>query len=127
MSHVITRCGSSEKGTFGVWTLDEIPLCVTCEDPWRDNKFQVSCIPVGTYKVVKRTSLKYKTHWHVLDVPDRDLILIHGGNTINDTMGCILVGRSFSKLGNLPSVVQSQDALDMLRLMLPDEFTLTVR
>jgi hypothetical protein len=127
VSLTLTRCTSSAKGTFGVLSMDDEPLCVTCEDPWNQNKRQVSCIPKGIYNVIKRNSPKYKDHWHVQDVPGRDLILIHAGNTIDDTLGCILVGRAFSHLGKLPSVMQSKEAMSELRAKLPDQFTLEIR
>jgi hypothetical protein len=66
--------------------------CFTLELPWKENKRQVSCIPTGTYKVVHRTSPKYKDHLHIIGVPNRDLILIHTGNSAKDILGCILVG-----------------------------------
>ena len=103
------------------------PLCLSCEDPWVNNQRMISCIPGGQYHVVPRTSPKFKQHWHVQDVPGRDMILIHGGNTINDTHGCILIGRAFSRIGALPSIMQSQEALSMLRERFPGEFTLTIR
>jgi hypothetical protein len=117
----LRRVSSTDKGTFGVLLNNDIPLCLTCEDPWNKNKRNVSCIPAGTYTFKKRFSVKYKNHWILDNVPGRDLILIHAGNTINDTSGCILVGRSFSQLGKLPSVMQSQEAMQLLRETLPDE------
>jgi hypothetical protein len=127
MKLLLTRCVSSDKGTFGVLSLDNEPLCVTCEDPWNDNKRQVSCIPTGTYECKKFSGLRFKDVWELLNVPGRSAILIHAGNTIDDTHGCILVGRSFSHMGKLPSVMQSREALNELRLKLPDTFTLEVR
>ena len=127
MSYILTRVCSSEKGTFGVLTHNDEPICVTCEDPWDDNKTSVSCIPVGAYQVEKFSGTKFKDVWEIKNVPSRSAILIHGGNTINDTHGCILVGRSFSHIGALPSVMQSQDALAELRAKLPAEFELVVR
>lgn len=123
----LTRVASSDKGTFGVLLNGEKPLCVTCEDPWLDNKRNLSCIPAGSYRAAKRLSEKYGQHWLLEEVPGRDLILIHAGNTINDTQGCILVGRSFSHLGGLPSVMQSKEAMAELRFSLPDLFTLTIK
>lgn len=123
----LTRCAGSDKGTFGVLSMNNEPLCVTCEDPWNNNQRMTSCIPIGVYKVKKFNGSRFKDVWELLDVPFRDAILIHGGNTINDTSGCILVGRSFSRIGDLPSVMQSQDALAELRTKLPDEFELVIR
>lgn len=115
------RGPSSDKGTFGMLCMGDFPLCVTAEDPWNDNKPNISCIPEGSYNFVRRFSPRHRHHWHILNVPNRELVLIHGGNTINDTEGCILIGRSFSHLGNLPSVMQSQDTMQILREEIPDE------
>lgn len=122
----LIRVASSPKGTFGAMVKDDEPVCVTCEDPWNNNNRNISCIPFGTYKVNKRISQKYGHHWHLIDVPNRDLILIHGGNTIQDTQGCILVGRSFGHLGGVPSIMQAQDTMTILRETLPDNFLLTI-
>lgn len=127
MTLTLTRVCSSGKGTFGVLTSDEIPLCVTCEDPWEDNASNISCIPKGKYKCRKFNGAKFKDVWEVMNVPDRSAILIHAGNTIEDTHGCILVGRCFSKLGGYPAVLQSNDAMTELRAKLPQEFELEVR
>lgn len=79
---------------------------VTAEDDWLDNRVNVSCIPAGTYPL--RRCMYNKHHletFGVFDVPGRDLIRIHPGNTEEDTAGCILVGL---RLGPL-RVVEDED------------------
>ncbi len=123
----LTRVASSSKGTFGVITIDDVPFCVTCEDPWNNNERMISCIPPGVYPCAKFNGTKFKDVWEVKNVPGRSAILFHAGNTINDTHGCILVGRCFGASAGLPAVMQSQEVMTMLRDKLPDEFELVVR
>lgn len=117
---------SSQKGTFGILYRDSQPLCVTCEDPWNNNAKGISCIPSGGYKVRKHSGPRYQNVWEVTSVPGRTAILIHSGNTINDTQGCILVGKGFAMFGDLPAITESVATLNMLRKELPDEFTLII-
>jgi hypothetical protein len=121
------RFRQDAQGTFGIMTVNNQQLCVTCEDPWNGNKNNISCIPEGAYKVLRRESPKYKHHWHVQDVPSRSLILIHNGNTTNDTEGCILVGESLatSQLGK-QAITSSLKTMARLRKTLPDTFTLII-
>lgn len=118
----LIRVAQSEKGTFGVLVKDNIPLCVTCEDPWNDNKKGQSCVPAGTYLVDPHNGEKYKDVWILRDVPGRDAILIHNGNSIAHTQGCILVGKAFS----WASIINSRETLDYLRGVLPRSFQLTI-
>jgi hypothetical protein len=67
--------------------------CFTLELPWRNNERKVSCIPTGEYDIVTRWSQKYTNHLHILDVPNRDFILIHEANFVRQLEGCIAVGR----------------------------------
>ena len=124
---ILTRIRTSKDGTFGELrnARGEV-LCVTCEDPWNDNQHNISCIPRGTYTVKKFYGRKYRDVWQVMNVPGRDAILIHNGNTIRDTEGCILVGAAFGMLEHLPSVTSSRDTLNRLRMILPDTFELTI-
>jgi len=110
-------------GTHGVLIYGGRYVCFTLEEPWKDNARKVSCIPEGTYQVVKHTGAKFKDVWRLLDVPGRDAILIHAGNTIKDTEGCILVGLQSMKGG----VAQSREAIALLRSILPSTFNLEVR
>ena len=53
-----------------------------------------TAIPSGRYQLGVHRSPRFgKTLPHVLDVPDFAFILIHAGNDVDDTEGCILVGR----------------------------------
>lgn len=123
----LTRVCSSDNGTFGVLSINNEPICVTCEDPWKDNSPNISCIPIGNYQCVKFSGTKYKDVWEVTNVPGRSAILIHNGNTIKDTQGCILVGLLFTKIKGTPAVGNSLLALDKLRYLLPDKFTLVIK
>lgn len=122
----LKRVSYHSQGTFGVLLKDGIPLCVTLEDPNNSNKQGVSCIPTGTYEVSKHNGYKYQNVWIVENVPNREAILIHNGNTIKDTQGCILVGSLFGYLWDLPAIIDSQKALNKLRKTLPDNFILTI-
>jgi hypothetical protein len=119
----LIRVAQSEKGTFGVIVKEGIPICVTCEDPWNDNKTGISCIPEGAYSVMPHSGPKYKDVWILREVPGREAILIHNGNSIADTRGCILVGKSFS----WASISNSRETLDYLRGVLPGNFSLHIK
>jgi len=137
MKATLTRLYCNEY-TRGKLTVDNGFTCDTLELPWRNNASQVSCIPVGTYKVIPRTSPKYGNHLHVTGVNGRDLILIHWGNyagSVNpktgtpDIKGCILVGYGYADLDGdgLPEIVRSKDAFKALMLACPNGFELTIK
>lgn len=103
-------------------------MCRTLELPWKDNLKRVSCIPSGTYNVVKHHSPKFGKCFWVKDVPGRSEILIHTGNYHKDVLGCILVGDDFkdsNKDGRL-DVINSKKTLEKLYKMMPSEFELKV-
>jgi hypothetical protein len=122
MNITLKRVCTGKVGTFGVMVLNNVPVCTTLEDPDNGNQKNISCIPAGTYKCVRHNGTKYKGVWRLLNVPNREAILIHAGNTINDTEGCILVGQKFTPFGIGSSLL----ALNDLRDILPDDFTLTI-
>jgi len=66
--------------------------CHSLELPWRNNVRRISCIPTGEYPLALRNSPKYGNHIHILDVPNRDLILIHPANFVSQLLGCIAPG-----------------------------------
>lgn len=80
----------NKQGTNGDLLVDGQKLCHSIELPWLDNMPRKSCIPEGTYPLVKRTSKKYGRHILVTDVPERSLILIHPANdALKELAGCI--------------------------------------
>lgn len=124
---LLTRICTSERGTFGVLSVGGEPVCVTCEDPWKNNAKGESCIPKGKYRCLKYSSEKFPDVWEVTNVPGRSAILIHHGNTIRDTHGCILPGDSFNHLNGLPSITRSRVTMELLRTRFPGEFDLLIR
>lgn len=103
--------------------------CNTLEPCWHKNYLRSSCIPVGTYKVIKRKSLRHGNHFHVLNVADRDMVLIHAGNFANDTKGCILVGDGFYNLNqdSVLDISNSKKTLATIWEICPQSFTLTIK
>ena len=125
---ILQRGRSTVVGTFGSLRRDGRLLCQTLERPDEGNKPRISSIPAGRYKCVRHgwepnSTVKFKNVWRLLDVPGREAILIHAGNTIRDTEGCILVGKGVME----DSITQSRDALNMLRETLPETFFIEIR
>lgn len=124
----VTRTHTSPSGTFGVLSDDDgTQYCVTVELPWLNNEHDKSCIPEGTYPVTHYASPTKGTVFLLHNVPDRDMIEIHAGNTIHDVLGCIAVGDSLGTVSGLPAVMNSRHTLTKLLLTLPDSFDLTIK
>lgn len=78
------------SGTNGILSIDGRHICKAIELPWRDNQRRTSCIPEGTYRLKKRFSPKFKWHLEVMNVKNRDLILLHPANdALKELNGCI--------------------------------------
>jgi hypothetical protein len=77
-------------GTNGSLFINGELICYTIELPWRDNHTGISCIPEGTYHLVKRYSPAFHWHLHLRDVPGREWILMHPANhALRELKGCI--------------------------------------
>jgi hypothetical protein len=134
----IIRVAYRDDGTFGVLLdcghVGEIntagePFAVTCEEVWRDNAPNVSCIPTGFYLCRRFNSPKFGPTYEITGVNGRSLILFHPGNDIRHTEGCVLTAEQFERLEGRMSVAQSRKGFDELleRVKGLDEFALSVR
>jgi Family of unknown function (DUF5675) len=87
------------------------------EPPWKNNKSNISCIPSGKYvcNFMRRSSSgKYKNVYHIQHVGGRFGILIHNGNIVSHTRGCLIIGKRKGWLANRRAVLNSRTALGEL-------------
>ena len=87
-------------------------LCYCLEDERREVKvMHETAIPVGVYEILYHKSSRFKARYaakyewhrdgwmlHLQNVPGFEGILIHPGNTDDDTSGCLLPGTSPSQI-----------------------------
>lgn len=125
----------------------------TLEEPWIENPFgpggqrkgvgvRESCVPDGTYALEPHNGVKKQNVWalvnrelgvtHGAPPPGqpygRSAILIHSGNTVLDSEGCILVGLTHGTIETRNAVISSRIALDQLRGILGrHQHQLTIR
>tara|TARA_R110000744_G_scaffold45241_4_gene100488 strand:- start:5240 stop:5731 length:492 start_codon:yes stop_codon:yes gene_type:complete len=105
----LLRINSSNDSTNGLlYNTTDYPckfMCYTLEDEPREKKVRgETCIPYGLYYLGLKTHGRlHETYKHrfadihvgmieILNVPNFTDILIHCGNTNEDTSGCLLVG-----------------------------------
>ena len=106
----LTRLESTDDYTLGQLIADGLAVH-TLEPPWRDNARGVSCIPPGHYECERRKSPRYgETYW-LLDTDPRQFILIHPGNVVRHTKGCILPGQRVGWLEGQRAVLLSRPAV----------------
>ena len=132
MRAVLVRLEDDGKQTLGELNvydgIEKVFSCKTLELPYLMNIQNISCIPIGLYTVVPRYSEKYKNHFHVLDVDNRDHILIHVGNYKTQTEGCILVGKDFVFINDdeFLDISSSRKTLKELIKQCPEGFRLEI-
>lgn len=101
---LLQEIGTTPKSTGSQLLVDNRPFCFVVEDGHRDKKVKHETrIPAGRYRILPRTVGKFferysRMHGHkfvpwLQDVPGFEFILMHIGNTILDTSGCLLVNR----------------------------------
>lgn len=101
-------CKSDEMGVFGTIYHDGEPVCVTVEQPWRNNLPFHSCVPAGQYQLVPFNGSKYKDTF-ALYAPELDVhitkqttgryaCVIHSANMAEQLQGCIAPGRQLSAM-----------------------------
>lgn len=89
-------------------------FCYSIEDARRTTKIPgETCIPEGTYPLGTRWSPKFSPRYNhemiwVQDVPDYKYILIHTGNTVDDTEGCLIIGDRIGVVSGKDAVLNSR-------------------
>ena len=132
----VKRTYHGEYYTIGHLYVNDKYLCDTLEDTDRmltssmDEEtikkrkvYGQTAIPIGTYKVEITYSPKFKKKLpRLLNVKGFEGILIHSGNTKEDTLGCILVGENKNKesvlnsiqaMSKLMSLIDKADAIEI--------------
>ena len=110
----VHRITSDDDSTLSVIYIDGVFECFGLEDEYRENKVPADTrIPAGEYRVELRTEGGFHNRYtskfpafhegmlHVQDVPGFEYILIHIGNTDENTEGCLLVGQNGNTAGEL--------------------------
>ena len=117
-----------EFGTFGVMKINKEVFCVTLEPPDIENKKNVSSIPAQQYICKRIVSPKYGDCFEVTNVPDRDHILMHSGNVVEHTKGCVILAQHWGKLKGNRAVLNSGKTFKafMKTTGTDDEFHLTI-
>jgi len=117
MNIILIRSEISNECVRGYLYADGLCLA-TLEPPWKFNLRNISCIPAAEYKLSylsKSASGKYREVYHVQSVESRGGILIHKGNVVKHTRGCILIGLRWGHLGGSRAVLNSASAMEQLR------------
>lgn len=87
-------------------------ICYAIEDEIRERKVKgETAIPYGTYNIGIRYSPRFGPNmlW-VKNVPGFEYILIHTGNTDDDTEGCLILGMRIGQLNGKRAVLDSKAA-----------------
>lgn len=129
MKITLKRVALKDTYTIGKLYIDGQYFCDTIEDKVRDlNKDGVfdngevkikgkTAIPYGTYEVVWSYSPRFgKFTPRLLNVNSFDGVLIHSGNTAEDTEGCIIVGQN-KEVGK---VLNSRETVNKLYPIIED-------
>lgn len=121
MEWVLQRFYLGREYTIGRLFVDGVYFCDTLEDRVRDLAHEAkipgrTAIPAGRYEVIVNHSPRFRRELpRLLDVPGFTGILIHRGNTAEDTSGCILPGENRERGKVLNSTPYEERLTAMLR------------
>ena len=130
MEVLVKRVDMTDEYTYGILYIDGVRFCVTLERPYLDNRRNVSCIPFGRYKCKLVYSPSFKKElYEVQDVRGRTNILMHNGNYIDSSAGCLLLGEHFGILKNKIAILDTNKTLRLFMANLSDykEFNLIIK
>ena len=116
--------------TIGSLFINDVFFCYTLEDKDRGLKqsdsllfinakkiFGLTAIPSGFYKLTVNQSPKFKRMLpRILDIKGFSGVLLHRGNSANDSLGCILIGYKKSDNSIFESTKAETDLVNRLLL-----------
>ena len=117
---LLERVIKTEDYTIGNLSIDGEFFCNTLEDTCRivanDCSMKIygkTAIPEGTYDIEMEWWQKHNNFYpHIKNVPCFEGILMHGGTTVNDTEGCVLMGEQLQEPGTIGNCKVYQDLLN---------------
>lgn len=126
----VKRIKNTEDGIFGVLYMPGF-CCYTLELPYKDNEPWVSSIPTGLYSLSHYNSEAHPDTFKLKELGEAEVngrtdILIHIGNTIDDSSGCILVGYWYDRLDGKRAVLNSAAAMNDLRALLKGKDNISI-
>ena len=131
---LITRVKSYPKQTQSIFLIVNKSLKifysgVMLELPVNANTREISRIPEGVYNCTQHRSPRHGLCFSINNVYDRENVLIHIGNYVYQTKGCVLPGSSFQDINadGLMDVVNSRQTLNGMLALLPSKFKLTIK
>lgn len=86
---------------------DNCAFAVTLELPWKGNRQNVSGIPQGRHRCERTVSPNFGETFEII-VPDRDHVLFHPANVVDQLRGCVAVGHGFDFLLGDDGITQSR-------------------
>ena len=126
----VVRETKNDICTIGSLFINGEFFCYTLEDKDRGLKqsdsllfinakkiFGLTAIPSGTYKLIVNQSPKFKRMLpRILDIKGFDGVLLHRGNSANDSLGCILLGYKKGENSIFESTKAETDLVNRLLL-----------
>ena len=89
------------SGVCIIFDKNGFPLfsAVSLERGWRNNHQNISCVPVGSYKLKLEYSDRFKTElWELKGVPNRSECKFHSSNHWHQLNGCISLGNRYKDI-----------------------------
>ena len=125
MNLKLVRTNYTQRSTVGELYVEDSPQCFTLELPRGDGTHGY-CIYPGAYAVLIDFSERFQRAMpRLVNVPNREGILIHWGNVPADTEGCILVGNQH-ELINPDFIGDSRAAFNALFIKLASAKGITI-
>jgi hypothetical protein len=125
----LIRVEESNEGTFGDWIICGQVFCVTLEPSDLLNERNISSIPAQQYQCIRIRSPQFGETFEIVGVPGRSHVLIHAGNIIEHTKGCIILAQYFGKLhGNRAVLNSGKTFKEFMEIMKgTNAFSLTIK